>query len=99
MTRVMAARPSAAYTAAAMRGIGRIGLWLALWPVLFALWLRRRGRTGRVLSSVWIGFWVLVICLAILNSPPPKRTHAAPINPPAHTLLVPQRAATSSREG
>ncbi len=84
----MAAVPWPRYTAATMRGIGRIGLWLALWPVLFALWLRRRGRRGRVLSSVWIGFWVLVICLAILNSPPPKKTHAAVVVPPAHAFVA-----------
>ncbi len=63
-------------------------MWLAFWPVLFAFWLRRRGRIGRALSSLWIGFWVLVICLAILNSPPPKKTHAVPVAPAAHAFVA-----------
>jgi hypothetical protein len=70
-----------------MRRFKRVLRWLMLWPVLLPLRLRRRGRAGRICASVWVGFWVLVISLTILNSPPDRPSKA--IAPAAgHPVLV-----------
>lgn len=45
-----------------MKTIGKILMWLFLWPILLPIWLWRRGKAGKVLAGVWA---LLFLCLVV----------------------------------